>query len=107
MKIQPLSLCLIVALCVLLRTLRRILPSRRENWKLPNTRFVLELPAGPHAPSVDLAKVHQEALDLAQLAQPVPTDVDQVAQGKIPKDLADKLKHIEKLSKSLRGELAP
>jgi hypothetical protein len=33
--------------------------------------------------------------------------LDQLSQGKLPKDFAEKLKRIEKLSKHLRGELAP
>jgi hypothetical protein len=65
----------------------------------------LERPVGPRPAKLDLAKLHQDAVDLAQLAQSVPRDVDQAAQGKLPKDLAQKLKQIEKLSKRLRGGL--
>jgi len=36
----------------------------------------------------------------------VPAAGSEVAKGKLPKDLSDKLKRIEKLSKRLRGELA-
>jgi hypothetical protein len=68
---------------------------------------VLDPPTGPQAQKLDSAKLHQEAAELAQLAQTVPADIDQIAQGRLPKDLADKLKHIEKLSKKLRGELTP
>ena len=58
MKIQPLSLCLIVALCVA--------PAHsQKNITQPPGKLgitVLDPPMGPHAPSVDLAKVHQEAI---------------------------------------------
>jgi hypothetical protein len=79
-------------------------PGKLEIAKHP---LVLERPAGPQTYKLDLAKLRQDAADLAQLAQSVPGDVDHAAQGKLPKDLAEKLKHIEKLSKRLRGELAP
>jgi hypothetical protein len=79
-------------------------PGKLEVAKHP---LVLERPVGPQPAKLDLAKLHHDAVDLAQLAQSVPRDIDQAAQGKLPKDLAEKLKHIEKLSKRLRGELAP
>lgn len=69
--------------------------------------MVLDAPIGPQKPSIDPVKLHAEATELATLAQSVPSDIDQVAQGKLPKDMADKLKRIEKLSKHLRGELLP
>ena len=52
-------------------------------------------------------KLDEEAEELARLAQSVPEDVGQIAQGKISKDFIEKLKRIEKLSKRLRGELVP
>ena len=69
--------------------------------------LVLEPPIGPRPLKLDPAKLREEADELSKLAQSVPIDIDQVAQGKLPKDTADKLKRIEKLSKHLRGELAP
>jgi hypothetical protein len=107
MKIQTLSLCLVVASCVAPVNSQKNLDQPPGKLEIAKHPLVLEAPVGPQAPKVDLAKLHQEAVDLAQLAQSVPTDVDQVAQGKLPKDLADKLRHIEKMSKRLRGELAP
>ena len=56
---------------------------------------------------VDLVKLQQEADDLARTAQTIPTDVAGVRQGTLPKDIIDKLKRIEKLSKHLRTELNP
>jgi hypothetical protein len=69
--------------------------------------LVLEGPSAPAKRSIDPVKLHAEANELADLARSVPTDMDQVSQGKLPKDLGDKLKRIEKLSKQLRGELNP
>jgi hypothetical protein len=79
-------------------------PGKREIAKYP---LQVEAPAAPAKKTVDLVKLHAEANELADLAHSVPADMDQVSQGKLPKDLSDKLKHIEKLSKQLRGELNP
>jgi hypothetical protein len=56
---------------------------------------------------IDLEKLQKEADDLARTAQTIPADVASVRQGMLPKDVIEKLKQIEKLSKRLRGELAP
>jgi hypothetical protein len=79
-------------------------PGKREIAKYP---LQLEAPLPPAKRTIDPIKLRAEANELADLAREVPSDVDQVAQGKLPKDFADKLKRIEKLSKHLRGELAP
>jgi hypothetical protein len=44
---------------------------------------------------------------LARTAQTIPTDVASVRKGMLPKDVIDKLKQIEKLSKRMRTELNP
>lgn len=67
----------------------------------------LDPPLGPQARQLDPAKLRAEADELAKLAQSVPEDIALVTQGKLPKDMADKLRRIEKLSKHLRGELVP
>lgn len=56
---------------------------------------------------IDLAQLQHDADDLARTAQSIPTDVASVRQGMLPKDVIQKLKQIEKLSKRLRGELTP
>jgi len=55
----------------------------------------------------DYAKAGHEADELSKIAQTIPSDVDQMAKGVFPKDVIDKLKQIEKLSKHLRSELNP
>jgi hypothetical protein len=57
--------------------------------------------------SADLAKLKQDANELASLAQSIPPDVDQTAKGILPKDLDKKLRRIEKLSKQLRSRISP
>jgi hypothetical protein len=56
---------------------------------------------------IDLVKLQQEADDLARTAQTIPADMAGVRQGTLPKDIIEKLKRIEKLSKRLRSELNP
>ena len=83
---------------------RPIPPGIREADK--QTNKPLEPPSTGTA-GTDTAKLKQEADELAQLSARVPSDLAQVAHGQLPKDLADKLKRIEKLAKTLRNQLTP
>lgn len=66
------------------------------------------LPAQSIGPKrVDLAQVQRDADALARTAQTIPSDVANVRKGMLPKDVLEKLKQIEKLSKHLRAELNP
>jgi hypothetical protein len=56
---------------------------------------------------IDLDQAQRDADDLARTAQSIPTDVASVRKGMLPKDIIEKLKQIEKLSKHLRTELNP
>jgi hypothetical protein len=58
-------------------------------------------------PSVDFAKIKSDADELVILSQSIHSGVDNVGKGMLPKDLIDKLKQMEKLSKRLRSELTP
>jgi hypothetical protein len=58
-------------------------------------------------PRADLLQLQQEADDLARTAQSIPADFESVRKGMLPKDVIQKLKEIEKLSKRLRSELNP
>ncbi len=64
-----------------------------------------EQTAIPHR--VDLEQLQREANELARTAQTIPSDVASVRKGMLPKDVIEKLKQIEKLSKRLRTELNP
>jgi methionine-rich copper-binding protein CopC len=73
-------------------------------------------PMNPQAPAeapstatrrVDLLQLQREADDLARTAQTIPSDVASVRKGMLPKDVIEKLKQIEKMSKHLRTELNP
>jgi hypothetical protein len=56
--------------------------------------------------TVDPAQLKKDADELAQLASTVPAGVVRAVNGTLDKDLKDRLKKIEKLSKRLRSELA-
>jgi hypothetical protein len=56
---------------------------------------------------IDLVQLQREADDLARAAQTIPSDVANVRRGTLPKDVIQKLKEIEKLSKRMRNELNP
>ncbi len=64
-------------------------------------------PEATPARRIDLDQLQKEADDLARTAQTIPSDVASVRKGMLPKDVIDKLKQIEKLSKRLRTELNP
>lgn len=54
-----------------------------------------------------MSKCKKNADDRARTAQTIPIDIASVRQGMLPKDVIEKLKQIEKLSKHLRSELNP
>jgi len=60
----------------------------------------------PHA-QLDMARLRQDADQLAKLAQTIPSDVLRIQGGVLPKDMSEKLKQIEKLSKHLRTQIMP
>ena len=62
-------------------------------------------PPATLAQHVSTAEVLQQANELLSLAQQVHSDTERATQGVLTKDLKDKLKRIEKLSKRLRDEL--
>jgi len=64
-------------------------------------------PPVPAKRSLDLIKLQQEADELSKLAQTIPPDVADIRKGMLPKDVAEKLKKIEKLSKQIRSQLNP
>jgi len=84
---------------------RPIPPGIREAEKQSTKPLDPAMAAMPSAP--DPAKLKREADELAQLASGLPSDLARVAKGQLPKDLADKLKRIEKLARNLRNQLTP
>jgi hypothetical protein len=107
MKAIPFPLCLFLVLVLGSPSIssQQSYPGTPGKQEIAKHPMVLEPPAGPQPKNIDPAKIHDEANELARLAASVPNDVDQITQGKLPKDFGDKLKRIEKLSKNLRGEI--
>ena len=64
-------------------------------------------PPAPPVQNLTAAQVRQQADELVSLAQQVRADTEHATQGILAKDLKDKLKRIEKISKRLREELVP
>jgi hypothetical protein len=58
-------------------------------------------------PQIDATALQREAKELLDLSQSVQPDIESLKRGLLSKDLTDKLKRIEKLSKRLRSEIAP
>src|SRR5947209_464093 len=56
---------------------------------------------------LDTLAMEREARELSILAASIPTDVELLKKGLLPKDVDDKLRRIEKLSKQLRGQVRP
>lgn len=56
-------------------------------------------------PAVDVVRLRRDAQELADLSASIHADVDRANRGLLSKDLVDKLKRVEKLSKQLRSEL--
>ena len=99
------SLPLVLGLSVALAT-----PQTRQQRPIPPEPLDPETAKqAPTVPSrrIDLAQLQREADDLARTAQTIPSDVASVRKGMLPKDVIEKLKQIEKLSKHLRTELNP
>jgi hypothetical protein len=61
----------------------------------------------PTRRSTDPEQLRNEAGELVKLAQSLPPEVEQASRGRLPKDLNEKLKRIEKLAKKLRRDLTP
>jgi len=57
--------------------------------------------------SVDFANLKSDSDELLVLSQSIHSGIDDVQKGMLPKDLIEKLKQMEKLSKRLRSELTP
>jgi hypothetical protein len=65
-------------------------------------------PTGPFTPpkvKLDPIQLKREGLELQELSESLQLDIESVNQGKLPKDMGEKLKRIQKLAKHLRGEI--
>ena len=102
---RSLVLALFLAFCTV-----PAIPQARNNYPKPpepqNSETTNPTPNTPPR-RIDAAQLQRDAEELARTAQSIPTDVASIRKGMLPKDVIDKLKQIEKLSKRLRTELNP
>lgn len=102
MKFTLTVLALVLCSCLLsVAQTAALPPSMRHAQELQTqneTTFDRRTPPSPES-------LRAAADELARLAQSIPVDIQKVNNGLLSKDLAQKLKQIEKLSKRLRTEL--
>jgi len=55
---------------------------------------------------VDVIQLKNEAKELTNLSNALPAQMEQIGNGRLPKELIDTLKKIEKLAKHIRGEIS-
>jgi hypothetical protein len=85
---------------------QRTRPAGQHEADKAESQFDKSIPAPAHQrQNIDLARLRQDADELAGLAQSIPLAVDQTTKGLLPKDLGQKLKRIEKLAKQLRSQI--
>jgi phage terminase Nu1 subunit (DNA packaging protein) len=90
----------------LLVSAQRTRPAGQHEADKAEAQFEKSVPPPARQPqTTDLAKLRQNADELANLAQSIPPDVDQTTKGILPKELDQKLRRIEKLAKQLRSEI--
>ncbi|MGC2195432.1 MAG: hypothetical protein WA628_12215 [Terriglobales bacterium] len=53
-----------------------------------------------------MARLQRDAQELADLSASIPVDINRANRGLLSKDVVNKLKRVEKLSRQLRSELA-
>jgi hypothetical protein len=78
---------------------------RQADTTEAQTQSNIPPPASPRA-HVDMVQLRQEADELARIAQTIPPDIAAVQNGILPKDVIEKLKRVEKLSKNLRSAIS-
>lgn len=94
--------------CLTLGTLLFALPLRSQNV---NPNYPAEVQAQKHASPEEMrerlsnAQFQKDTKELAEVCASIPNDMDGLRQGLLSKDLVEKLKRVEKLSKRVREQL--
>jgi hypothetical protein len=95
-------------LCSLIGALLVSVPLPSQNYDLSHPA---EIHVQHHATAEEIRdrqsgpQLQKDAKDLAELCASIPADLDGVKQGLLAKDVLEKLKRMEKLSKRVREEL--
>lgn len=108
MKLSPIFLSFVLLAASLLPAQTRPIPPGVRQADQTEAQTEKNIPPPITQPAhLDVAKLGQEADELARIAQTIPPDVASIQKGKLPKDMIEKLKHIEKLSKQMRTQINP
>jgi hypothetical protein len=111
MKVPP-ACCLFILVGASIPALGQMVPPGAPvppGYGTPAPAIYVPAYPGGHLPAarLDVSALQREAKELLDLSQSVQPEIESLKHGLLSKDLADKLKRIEKLSKRLRGEIAP
>jgi hypothetical protein len=84
------------------------LPSQTVNLNHPSQEIEVQHQATPEEIRDRLSRpqLQKDAKELADLCASIPADMEGVRRGLLDKDIMEKLKRVEKLSKHVREELA-
>ena len=104
MKLTLTALVLVLSCLVCTSQNSRIAPPHMQHAQQLQAENEASFPAAARS-AANPDALRLEAEQLAQLAGSLPADIRNVNKGLLSKDLAQKLKQIEKLSKHLRAEL--
>ena len=105
MKVTPFSVSVVVLLWGLCsaQNSKPVPPGMRHAQELEMQNERVDVPAARRA--VNPVALQSQAKQLADLAASVPQGVQNANKGLLEKDLIERLKRIEKLSKQLRSQL--
>ena len=107
MKIPPVSFLLPLFLTppLMAQSLPPGAPLPPGSMNPPPSVYIPRQQVPPSSPRADPAALQRDADELLQLTQSVHSDIGLLRRGLLDKDLDNKLKQIEKLSKHLRNEV--
>jgi hypothetical protein len=106
-KLPVISVAFVLIAAPLILAQTRIPPGLRQADQVEDQTQKNIPPPITLQPHFDLVRLGQQADELARIAQTIPPDVASIQEGKLPKDIIEKLKQIEKLSKRLRSQIKP
>jgi hypothetical protein len=101
------SLCLVI-LAIPLFSQQQNIDAQSQTWVWGRAKTMNSDPIPQLDPEAIRRKaIHDDAEALSTLSVALQSDLQQLRKGVLPKELAQDLKKVEKLSKKLRQEVAP
>jgi hypothetical protein len=96
---------LLLLLLVLPASTQQSMPTRAREQMWADRTIYPEPPAQVDVRAARILNIHRDAEQLSALNLSVESQLQQLKKGMLPKDLAQNLKKMEKLSKRLRQEV--